>query len=89
MPFAFRRHAVSSDRIWIASGRPNGSAHRFDGLSHGFVATVMQLVNHVLQPLLGAVTIFTEFVVKNWTVGLVYLAIVVYAIIRKFKQPVP
>ena len=56
--------------------------------SHGFVATVMQLVNHVLQPLLGAVTIFTEFVVKNWTVGLVYLAIVVYAIIRKFKQPV-
>jgi hypothetical protein len=55
---------------------------------YGFTVTVISYINHVLRPFLGFIINFTEFVVKNWTVGLVYLAIVVYAIIRKFKKPV-
>lgn len=55
---------------------------------HGFTVTVIAYLNHVLRPFLGFIVNFTEFVVKNWTVGLVYLAIVIYAIIRKFKTPV-
>ncbi|MEO6789134.1 MAG: hypothetical protein ABI318_23675, partial [Chthoniobacteraceae bacterium] len=55
---------------------------------HGLVVTIITYINHVLRPFLGFIIDFTEFVVKNWTVGLVYLAIVVYAIIRKFKTPV-
>lgn len=55
---------------------------------HGFVTTFINYTNHVLRPFLGFIIDFTDFVVKNWTVGLVYLAIVIYAIIRKFVRPV-
>ena len=56
--------------------------------THGLVATIINFANHIIRPFLGFVIDFTEFVVKNWTVGLVYLSIVVYAIIRKFVRPV-
>ncbi len=55
---------------------------------HGFVVTLIQLANHILRPFLGFIIDFTEFVVKNWTVGAAYLLIIVYAIVRKFKKPV-
>ncbi len=57
-------------------------------IGHGFVVTVIQFTNHILRPFLRFIIDSTEFIVKNWTVGLIYLAIVVYAIIRKFKKPV-
>ena len=55
---------------------------------YGVVATIVNLANHIIRPFLGFIIDFTEFVVKNWTVGLVYLSIVIYAIIRKFVRPV-
>lgn len=55
---------------------------------HGFVVTLIAYVNHLLRPFLSVIIDFTEFVVKNWTVGTAYLLIIVYAIVRKFKQPV-
>ncbi len=55
---------------------------------YGVVATLVNFTNHIIRPFLGFIIEFTEFVVKNWTVGLVYLFIVIYAIIRKFVRPV-
>lgn len=55
---------------------------------HGFVVTLIAYANHILRPFLGFIIDFTEFVVKNWTVGVAYLLIIVYALVRKFKQPV-
>ena len=54
----------------------------------GFVTTIITFANHIIRPFLGFIIDFTDFVVKNWTVGLVYLAIVIYAIVRKFVRPV-
>jgi hypothetical protein len=59
-----------------------------DLTGHGFVVTLIAYANHLLRPVLGFVMEFTEFVVKNWTVGAAYLLIIVYAIVRKFKRPV-
>ncbi len=55
---------------------------------YGYVATIINFANHIIRPFLGFIINFTDFVVKNWTVGLVYLSIVIYAIIRKFVKPV-
>jgi hypothetical protein len=55
---------------------------------HGFVVTWIAYANHILRPFLGFIIEFTEFVVKNWTVGVAYLLIIVYAIVRKFAKPV-
>jgi hypothetical protein len=55
---------------------------------HGFVVTLIAYANHILRPFLGFIIEFTEFVVKNWTVGVAYLLIIVYAILRKFAKPV-
>lgn len=55
---------------------------------HGLVVTLIHYVNHILRPFLGFIINFTEFIVKNWTVGVAYLLIIVYAIVRKFAKPV-
>ena len=64
----------------------NSSVKELTG--HGFVVTLIAYANHILRPFLGFIIDFTEFVVKNWTVGTAYLLIIVYAIVRKFKKPV-
>ncbi len=56
--------------------------------THGLVLTVITYIQHVIRPFVGFIIDFTEFVVKNWTVAMVYLLIVVYAILRKFVRPV-
>ena len=64
----------------------NSSVKEITG--HGLVVTLIAYANHILRPFLGFIIDFTEFVVKNWTVGVAYLLIIVYAIVRKFKRPV-
>ena len=64
----------------------NSSVKELGG--HGFVVTLITYANHILRPFLGFIIEFTEFVVKNWTVGVAYLLIIVYAILKKFAKPV-